>query len=214
MIKQKYFKFCCMYTVWNLFDSTNLIKLISPCFSYNCSVVDSLTSCVTFFFLKTHNWFCRMSLILILNSFLNSVNLFVFFCIILLFFFQNNVLLIFSDHSIHSAYLGHVMFVTTFYPPPSDWKWLVLHFLNMATSNKHMFKFLKLLQLIKCCHNWSLKKLKQYIKETLFTIILFYFFMCDDLSFINTTQKTLKKSFNSQDGWEKTSYPGIPIDDY
>ena len=49
--------------------------------------------------------------------------------------------------------------------PPSDWKWLLLHFSHMATSNKHMFTFLKLLQLIKYHHNWFLKKLKQYIKE-------------------------------------------------
>ena len=52
--------------------------------------------------------------------------------------------------------------------PPSDWKWLLLHFSHMATSNKHMFTFLKLLQLIKYHHNWFLKKLKQYIKETRF----------------------------------------------
>ena len=29
--------------------------------------------------------------------------------------------------------------------PPSDWKWLHLHFSHMATSNKHMFIFVKLL---------------------------------------------------------------------
>ena len=62
----------------------------------------------------------------------------------------------------------------------------------MVTSNKHMFIFLKLLQLIKCCHNSFLRKLKEYIKETHSYTIL----MCDDLSFINTTQKTLKPSKN------------------
>ena len=98
MIKQKYFKFCCIFTVSNLLDSTNLIKLISLCFSYNFSVADSLTTCVTLFFLKTYNWFCRMQLILILNCFLNSVNLFIFFLHHSIIFFQNNVLLIFSDH--------------------------------------------------------------------------------------------------------------------
>ena len=40
--------------------------------------------------------------------------------------------------------------------------------------------------------------------------------MCDDLPFIHTTQKTLKPSkkkyFNAQDGWEKTSYTGIPAE--
>ena len=36
---------------------------------------------------------------------------------------------------------------------PSDWKWLLLHFSHLATSNKHMFIFLKLLELTKCCHN-------------------------------------------------------------
>ena len=81
-----------------------------------------------------------------------------------------------------------------FYSPPSDRKWLLLHFSHMATSNKHMFIFLKLLQLIKCCHNWFLKKLKQYIKETRFYHHTFVFFMCDDLPFINATQKTLKTS--------------------
>ena len=42
--------------------------------------------------------------------------------------------------------------------------------------------------------------------------------MCDDLSFIDTTQQTLKpakkKRFNFQDGWEKTSYPGISAKAY
>ena len=42
--------------------------------------------------------------------------------------------------------------------------------------------------------------------------------MCDDLSFINTTQKALKpskkKCFNSKDGSEKTSYPGISAGGY
>ena len=37
------------------------------------------------------------------------------------------------------------------------------------------------------------KRLKLYI-TFFFTIILFYFFMCDELSFINTMQKTLKPS--------------------
>ena len=36
--------------------------------------------------------------------------------------------------------------------------------------------------------------MKQYIKETRFYHHTFLFFMCDDLSFINTTQKTLKPS--------------------
>ena len=39
--------------------------------------------------------------------------------------------------------------------------------------------------------------------------------MCDELSFINAMQKTLKnfqtKCFNSQDGGEKTSYLGIQL---
>ena len=52
----------------------------------------------------------------------------------------------------------------------------------------------------------------------LFTMILLYFFMWDDLPFIKTTQKTFKpskkKCFNSQDGWEKTSYPGISTERY
>ena len=51
---------------------------------------------------------------------------------------------------------------------PSNWKWLLLDFSHIATSNKHMFTFLKLLQVIKCRHNWFLKKLKHYIKETRF----------------------------------------------
>ena len=73
----------------------------------------------------------------------------------------------------------------------------------MATSNKHMFTFLKLLWLTKCHHNWFLKKLK-------FTIILFYF-----LCVMTCLSLTLcKKCFNSQNGWEKTSYPGISAEGY
>ena len=56
------------------------------------------------------------------------------------------------------------------------------------------------------------------LKKYLFTIILFYCFMYDDLSFINTMQKTVKifqkNCFNSQDGWEKTSHPGISAEWY
>ena len=40
LIKQKYFKFCCIATLSNLFDLTNLIKLIWPCISSNLSIVD------------------------------------------------------------------------------------------------------------------------------------------------------------------------------
>ena len=40
----------------------------------------------------------------------------------------------------------------------------------------------------------TLKTLKQYIKEKCFYYHTFLFFMCDDLSFINTMQKTLKPS--------------------
>ena len=79
-------------------------------------------------------------------------------------------------------------------PPPCNRKWLLLHFSHMASSKKHMFIFLKLLQLIKYCHNWFLKKVKQYIRETCFYHHTFVFFMCDDLSFIITTQKNLKPS--------------------
>ena len=55
------------------------------------------------------------------------------------------------------------------------------------------------------CNTWK-------IKEKLKILMT-----CDDLSFINTTQKTwkpFKKWLNSQDGWEKTSYPGIPAEGY
>ena len=102
--------------------------------------------------------------------------------------------------------------------PSSDWKSLLLHFLHMATSNKHLFIFLKPLKLIRCCHNWFLEKLKQYIKETRFYRHTFPFFMSDGLSFINTMQKSLKifqKYYsNSQHGWEKISYPRISAEGY
>ena len=51
-----------------------------------------------------------------------------------------------------------------------------------------------LLLLIKCCHNWFLKKLEQYIKETRSYHYPFLFFICDDLSFVNITKKSLKPS--------------------
>ena len=93
---------------------------------------------------------------------------------------------------------------------------LLPHFSEITIPKKYMFTFLKLLSFIKCRHNLFLKSLKQ-CKIHVFTIILFFSFMCDDLSFINTTQQTLKSSkkcFNSQDGWEKTSCPGISADGY
>ena len=46
---------------------------------------------------------------------------------------------------------------------PVDWKWLLLHFFHtwlLSTSLLSTSTFLKLLPLIKCCHNWFLKKLK------------------------------------------------------
>ena len=56
----------------------------------------------------------------------------------------------------------------TFYSPHSTGNGWPCIFAHIATSNKHMFTFLKLLQLIKYHHNWFLKKLKQYIKEIRF----------------------------------------------
>ena len=54
--------------------------------------------------------------------------------------------------------------------------------------------------------------------KNLFTSILFYFFMCDGLSFINTKQKNFKtfqkKGFNFQYGWEKTSCLQISAEEY
>ena len=71
-----------------------------------------------------------------------------------------------------------------------------------------MSTFLKLLLLSKCRHNWFLKKLKQCIKETRFYHHTFLFFKCDDLSFINTTQKTLKssKKMFQFPGWMKKNF--------
>ena len=87
----------------------------------------------------------------------------------------------------------------------------------MASSNKHI-----------CSYFWSYynwlntaiieTKLKQYIKETHLYHHTFVFFMCNDLSFINTTKKfwnpPKNKKLNSQDGWEKTSYQGISREGY
>ena len=42
-----------LYTLSNLFDSTNLIKLIWPWISGDLSIVDWFKNCVTFVFLKT-----------------------------------------------------------------------------------------------------------------------------------------------------------------
>ena len=78
---------------------------------------------------------------------------------------------------------------------------------------KHMFIFLKLLLAVDWLNavgNWFLKKLKKYIKEasSYHHAFLFCVYVCDDeLSFINTTQKTLKtfqkNCFNAQNGWER-----------
>ena len=53
--------------------------------------------------------------------------------------------------------------------------------------------------------------MKQYIKETRSYHHAFLFFMCDDLSFINTTQKTLKpsKKMFQCPGWMRKNFiPG------
>ena len=63
---------------------------------------------------------------------------------------------------------------------------------------------------------YSLKGL-QYIKETCSYHHTFFFFMCDDLSFITTTQKTLKPSKNlliPRMDEKKMSYPGISAEGY
>ena len=101
--------------------------------------------------------------------------------------------------NIHSVFL-----IVSYSPlPPSDWKCLLLHFSLMPTSNKHhMFTFLKLLQL----------------KETRFyhhTFLFFYEMTSLSLTLRNKNLKTFpKKCFGSQDGWEKTSYPGISAEGY
>ena len=61
--------------------------------------------------------------------------------------------------------------------PPPTVNSCFWNFWHMAASNKYMFTFLKLLQLIKCCHNWFLKKLKQCVKETHFYHHTFLFVM-------------------------------------
>ena len=66
-------------------------------------------------------------------------------------------------------------------------------FLHMAASNKYIFTFLKLLQLSKCCHNFFLKKLKQYIKETRFYHHTFKF-LCVMTCLLLTLHKKLLKS--------------------
>ena len=64
-----------LYTLSNLFDSTNIIKLIWPCISGDILLFIGLNNCVTFvFFLKT----------LLVNFLVKtciSVNLFVFFAL-------------------------------------------------------------------------------------------------------------------------------------
>ena len=98
----------------------------------------------------------------------------------------------------------------------------------MASPNKDMFTYLKILSLIECRHNWFLKMLKQYItpqnkplkspprlelKKHVFTIILFYFLYA--MTCLDTVQKTFpKKCVNSYDRWEKTSYLGISAEGY
>ena len=55
------------------------------------------------------------------------------------------------------------------------------------------------------CNTWKIKEKLQILMT------------CDDLSFINNMQKTLKpskKRFNSQDGWENNSYQGISAERY
>ena len=84
--------------------------------------------------------------------------------------------------------------------PYSDWKSLLLHF-------SHMFIFL-----IKCCHNWFLKKLKHYIKETRSYHHTFLFCFCVMTCLSLTLRKKLlnfpKKMFQCL-GWiRKIFIPG------
>ena len=85
-----------LYTLSNLFNSTNLIKLIWPCVSNNFSIVDLLNQLRYFIFLKD----------LYLN--LLGVNSFVQTCISVNLSILHHLLfrLIFSYHSIRIAYLG------------------------------------------------------------------------------------------------------------
>ena len=94
-------------------------------------------------------------------------------------------------------FFNHPSSLQTFFSSPYNWKWLLLHFSHMATSNKYIFTFLKLLQLIKCHHSWFVKKLKQYIKETHFYHHTFLFFYGRWLAFheyYGKNFKTFKKS--------------------
>ena len=47
------------------------------------------------------------------------------------------------------------------------------------------------------------KKLKQYIKKHILIIMLFYFFRCNDLPFINALQKTFQKNVSTHKMDEK-----------
>ena len=82
--------------------------------------------------------------------------------------------------------------------PPFPLLLVTLHFSHMATSKSTFSYFWSYYNcwLIKCRHNWFLKKLKKYIKETTFLPSWGSIFcVCgDDLSLINTMQKTLKLS--------------------
>ena len=89
-------------------------------------------------------------------------------------------------------FFNHPPSLQTFFSSPYNWKWLLLHFSHMATSNKYIFTFLKLLQLIKCHHSWFVKKLKQYIKETHFYHHTFLFFYGRWLAFHEYYGKNFK----------------------
>ena len=76
--------------------------------------------------------------------------------------------------------------------PSSDWKSLLLLFhtwLLPTSTCSYFWSYYNWLDavIIDFWRSWN-----NTLKKHVFTIILFYFFMCDGLSFINTMQKTLK----------------------
>ena len=102
--------------------------------------------------------------------------------------------------------------------PCYNWKWLLLHFylwLLPTSTFSHFWSYYNWLNavIIYFWRSWN-----SALKKHVFTIILLNFLCVMTCLLLTLHKKTFKifqrKCINCEDGWEKTSYPGISAEGY
>ena len=107
---------------------------------------------------------------------------------------------------------------SNFLLPSSNWKWLLLHFYTWLLPTSTFSHFWSYYNWVNAVIIFFWRSWNNTLKKHVFTIILFNF-LCVMTCLLLTLHKKLFKIFqrkciNCEDGWEKTSYPGISAEGY